>query len=179
VTSATPTVRTVGALSAGLLALGMFAACTPEPEPTPTKTALFTSDEEAFAAAEETYRAYTDAVNSTDLSDAHTIEPVYEMLTDPAESASRKNYSMYSAEKIRRTGNSKFDTFTPVSFENGLITARLCIDVSDVELLNSEGESVVPVDRLDRQPIEIELVAGSSPTGLVIRSNIVAENFAC
>ena len=34
------------------------------PDPTPTPTAVFTSEEEAFAAAEETYRAYIDAVNA-------------------------------------------------------------------------------------------------------------------
>ena len=62
-TFATTSLRAAGALTAGLLTLGMLAACTPEPNPTPTKTALFASDEEAFAAAEKTYRAYNDAEN--------------------------------------------------------------------------------------------------------------------
>jgi hypothetical protein len=181
VTLATSTVRALGALSAGLLTLGMLSACTPtpEPDPKPTKTALFASDEEAFKAAEETYREYTVAVNATDLSDPKSIEPVYDFLKDPAEAASRKNYSIYYAEKITRTGQTKFDTVTPVSFDNGVVTMRLCVDVSEVNLVDAGGESVIPDDRADRQPIEIELVEGDSPTGLVIRSNIVAEDLQC
>jgi hypothetical protein len=179
VTPATTILRATAALTTGVLALGMLAACTPQPEPAPTTTALFTSDEEAFKAAEETYRAYTDAVNATDLSEPDSIEPVYDLLINPAEAASRKNYSLYHAEKITRTGSSTFDTFTPVPFQNSLITVRLCIDVSEVELTNSAGDSVVPADRQDRQPIEIEMVEGKSPTGLVIRSNVVAKDFQC
>ncbi|WP_417555429.1 hypothetical protein [Microbacterium sp.] len=180
-TLASRSARALGALSAGLLSLGMLAACAPQPQPTstPTKTALFSSDAEAFKAAEETYRAYTDASNDTNLSDPTSIDPVYEWLTNPAEAASRKNYSVYYAEKISRTGESTYDHFTPVAFKNGLITARVCVDVSAVDLVDADGQSVVPTDRVDRQPLEIEFVEGDTPTSLVIRSNIVAEGFKC
>ncbi|MFD5215978.1 hypothetical protein [Microbacterium sp. NPDC058345] len=180
-TIATTPLRTLGALTAGMLALGMLAGCTPtpEPDPTPTETALFSSEEEAFAAAEETYRAYTDAVNATDLSDLSTIEPVYALLTDPAEAASRKNYSLYHAESVTRTGMTSFDRFTPFSYEDELVTARVCLDVSEVDLLNAEGVSIVPAGRSPRQAIELEMVPGDSQTGLVIRSNTIAENFKC
>src|SRR5690606_32005023 len=46
-----------------MIVAGTLSACTPAPEATPTATALFSSDEEAFRAAEETYRAYTEAEN--------------------------------------------------------------------------------------------------------------------
>ena len=50
------------------LALGLTTACQPEPSPSPSAPA-FANEEEAFAAAEETYRAYVDALNQVDLSD--------------------------------------------------------------------------------------------------------------
>ncbi|WP_309129058.1 hypothetical protein [Microbacterium sp.] len=171
--------RTGSALTAGMLALGVLAGCTPAPQPEPTETALFASEEEAFAAAEETYRAYTDAVNGTDLSDPRSIEPVYALLTDPAEAASRENYSLYKAESVTRTGTTTFDTFTPVSYEGELVITRVCLDVSEVDLLNADGVSIVSPDREARQPIELEMVPGDSPTGLVIRSNTIAEDFQC
>lgn len=157
----------------------MLAACTPTPEPTPTPTALFSSDEEAYAAAEETYQAYTDATNDSDLADPRTFEPVYAWLTGPAESTAKENYSAFFADKVTRSGDSTFDSFTPISNADELITVRLCIDVSRVELRDAAGDSVVPADRPGREPVEVELVAGSTDTGLAIRSSITAEDFKC
>ena len=44
------------------LALGMTTACQPEPAPSPSAP-VFATEDEAFAAAEETYRGYVDALN--------------------------------------------------------------------------------------------------------------------
>lgn len=178
-THAAASPRFVSAFGALALSISVLAACAPTPEPTPTPTALFASDEEAFAAAEETYRAYTDATNETELDDPKTVEGVYDWLTSPAEDASRKNYSAYYAARITRTGNSTFDNFTPVSNADELVTARLCIDVSAVELTDAAGNSVIPPDRVDREPIEVEFVAGDTSTGLVIRSYIRTSEISC
>ena len=62
------------------LALGMTTACQPEPAPSPSGP-VFANEEEAFAAAEETYRAYVDALNQVDLSDPETFEAVYAWTT--------------------------------------------------------------------------------------------------
>lgn len=178
-TLAAATPRLVGALGVLTLTVGMLAACAPTPEPTPTPTALFSSDEEAYAAAEETYRAYTDATNLTDFADPETFEAVFSWLAGPAESTTRENYSSLHADKITRSGDSTFDSYTPVSNADELVTVRLCIDVSDVQLRNEAGDSIVPSDRPARQPIEVEFVDASTSTGLVIRSSIAAEEFEC
>ena len=70
-------IRRVAAATLALaLALGMTTACQPEPAPSPSAP-VFANEEEAFAAAEETYRAYVDALNQVDLSDPETFEAVY------------------------------------------------------------------------------------------------------
>ncbi|MDR2997510.1 MAG: hypothetical protein LBU78_05270 [Microbacterium sp.] len=171
--------RTLAALTAGLLALGLLAGCAPTPEPKPTKTAAFASDEEAFAAAEKTYEEYTKASNATDLSDPGTFDGVFAWQTGAAEASSRKNYSAYYAEHIRRDGASTFDSFTPVSNTNDAVVAQLCVDVSNVELLNAEGRSVVPNDRPPRQAIEVKFVPAKTSTGLAISSNTRAESLKC
>ncbi len=52
---------------------------------------MFASEEEAFAAAEETYRAYVDALNQVDLSDPETFEAVYAWTTGDANADERKD----------------------------------------------------------------------------------------
>lgn len=59
-----------------VLAVVLVSGCTPTPEPTPTPTG-FANEEEAFRAAEETYRAYVDALNEVDLADPATFEPLF------------------------------------------------------------------------------------------------------
>ncbi|MGB4135730.1 MAG: hypothetical protein WA971_04150 [Microbacterium sp.] len=171
--------RLTALAGATLLTLGALAGCSPESEPTPAPRPVFASEEEAFNAAEETYLAYTEATNSTDLSDPSTFEEVFDWMIDPAEGSSRKNYSAYHAEGISRTGETTFDTFTPVSFKNNVVTIRLCVDVSQVQLHNGGGESVTPVDRPPRQALELELVPGKSPTSLVIRSSVRSKDLRC
>ena len=70
------------------IVLGMATGCQPEPEPSPTGP-VFATEEEAFAAAEETYRAYVDALNQVDLSDPETFEAVYAWTTGDANAGER------------------------------------------------------------------------------------------
>ncbi|MGB3375379.1 MAG: hypothetical protein WBA87_09585 [Microbacterium sp.] len=177
---ATSSVRAVGVLSAGLLALGMLAACTPEPEPKPTKTALFSSDEEAFAAAEETYRAYTDAVNSVDTADPETFESVYAWLTGTALAPEKESLTLYHAESLTKTGLSTFDSFSPISNTANEIVAQLCLDTGDVDLVASDGKSALPSERAPRHGRKVIFVPASTSTGLQIASSQEpASDFTC
>lgn len=178
-TFTTSSLRAVGALSAGLLALGTLAACTPEPEPKPTKTALFASDEEAFKAAEETYRGYLSDLNATNLADTATFEPVYAWLTGTAVASEKKSLSTYHAEELQRRGKTAFDTFTPVTYNDDSPVVNLCLDVSDVDLLNSSGVSVLPSDRLKRRALQVTFAPGDTATRLQIASNHEPESFSC
>ncbi len=166
---------------AGLL-IGMLSACTPEAKPTPepTKTAAFATDEEAFAAAEETYRAYVDALNASDLRRPESFDPVYVLLTGSALDAERESVSKYQAAELSRTGESTFDQFTPLEAEDDTVTANLCIDVSAVQLSYPDGSSALPPDRVTRDGRKVTFVRGQSPTGLRISSNHAPEgDFAC
>lgn len=180
-TVTTTSLRTVGALTAGLLALGMLAACTPEPEPTPTKTALFASDEEAFAAAEETYRAYTDALNEVDTSDPNTFEPVFAWTTDRANAAVRKSLSELHAESVTLTGSTVIAGVTPItaSIADGFVSIHVCADVSETDVLDSDGNSLVPDGRAPIQSLLVDLAEGDTDTGLKITSTEGDDTHSC
>lgn len=167
--------RTAALTSALLLLVG----CTPDPPPSPTPTPAFASEEEAFAAAEATYRAYTAASNDTDLHDPRSFESVYQWLRGEALSAAKENYSNFNASGISRTGDTTFDSFTRVSYDEELVTARLCLDVSDVELLDANGVTAVPADRPPRQALEVQFTEATTSSGLAISSTISTRAIEC
>lgn len=178
----TTLVRTGSAMAVAVLLVGMLSACTPEAKPTPepTKTAAFATDEEAFAAAEETYRAYVEASNETDLQNAASFEPVFSWLTGSALTDERETLTEFMAEGLRRSGEGSFDTFTPSAFTQDRVTASLCLDVSDIELVYSDGTSAVPVDRPARTGRSVTFVLGDSATGLKIAAHDNPEDdFKC
>ena len=68
----------------------LLAGCAPTPPgPSPEPSVVFMTDDEAFAAAEATYRAYVDALNQVDLSDPDTFEAVYAWTTGEANANAR------------------------------------------------------------------------------------------
>lgn len=146
---ATFTVRALGALSAGALALGALSGCAPTPEPSPTKTALFASDEEAFVAAEETYRAYTEALNNVDTNDPATFEPMFEYATGDFLAADKKTFSELHARHLVTQGEMKVVNFVGVKsrppFEE--IESMICVDVSETDVVDADGISQVSADR--------------------------------
>jgi len=172
----------VGAVAAVLLVLGLT-ACIPEPEPTPTPTATgFASEAEAFAAAEETYRAYVEALNQVDLSDPDTFEAVYAWTTGEANAAARESFSQMHANGWTVGGESRFDGFTPEAEGSGgeqTITAQMCLDVTRVEVTDATGASMVSPERLDRQPARVGFQESDTPTGLAISSSTAIQSDVC
>lgn len=153
--------RRSAALVATVALVTALAACAPAaaPKPSPTPTG-FASKEEAFAAAEKTYRAYVDALNEVDLSDPATFEPVYALTTGDARDSEKKGLSQYHAAKLRVTGDTEITLLKGKSWQPGSGRAVLdaCTDVSAVEVVNENGESQVSPDRPDVQTLSVKLV---------------------
>lgn len=162
--------RLASALAAVLVTGALIVGCTPTPEPTPTPTG-FATDEEAFAAAEATYRAYVDALNRVDLSDPETFGDVYAWTTGEANTNDRKTFSQMHADSLTVSGESVVAVIQPLGeFEPDAEALQLgvCLDVSTINLVNTQGESVVSPDRGDQQSMLITLVPSDTPTRLII-----------
>lgn len=164
--------RFVAATIAVALAVGL-AACQPEPEPSPTGP-VFASEEEAFAAAEETYRAYVDALNQVDLSDPETFEAVYAWTTGDANAGEKKSLTGMHADGWSVRGETRITSFEPVEYstaEDPVVLAETCTDVSEVQVLDASGTSVVAPDRPTQQATRVQFTqAEGSPTQLQIAS---------
>ena len=175
--------RAVAAAAAALLltaTLGVT-ACMPEPEPTPTPTG-FASEAEAFAAAEETYRAYVDALNQVDLSDPATFEPVFAWTTGEANANERETLSRMHADGWTKTGLSELIAYTGgnADISTGRVDGVACVDVSTINVVDPSGASVVPPERPDQYSLEVVMTSTTtSPTGLRIASSSALEGGSC
>ena len=143
------------------LAVGsvVLSGCSPAPEPTPTPTAVFASEEEAYAAAEETYRAYIDAFNAVDLSDPSTFESVLSFTTGDYQSDERKSLSEMHAQGHVRGGAIQVLSFLGEdASDQSEIRARACTDISSTTFTDENGTSLVPPDRPDRIALSLTFV---------------------
>ena len=151
--------RVVAAALAVAVVLGTATACQPEPAPSPS-TGAFATQAEAFAAAEETYRAYVDALNQVDLSDPETFEAVYAWTTGDANAEARRSFSEMHADRLSVSGESVPTIVRPRVWgagEDSEIQVAVCLDVSRVTLTNEIGESVVSEDRPDVQSMLVTM----------------------
>ncbi|QTV80967.1 hypothetical protein [Microbacterium sp. NIBRBAC000506063] len=82
----------------------------PEPEPTPTP--LFSSEEEAFAAAEEVYRAYIDAMNDSRAGEEDINPNIF--LTGVALELDREARATAESMGVRLVGERVVDSIVPV-----------------------------------------------------------------
>ena len=152
------------------LALGMTTACQPDPAPSASGP-IFANEEEAFAAAEETYRAYVDALNQVDLSDPETFEAVYAWTTGELNASDRKGLTNYHADGVTVSGKSEIVLLEPVLFDSPKDSVELaaCLDVSRVEVRDKNGASLVDPDRIDVQTLTVSVVPdAASETGLLV-----------
>jgi len=149
--------------AAALLALAALTACMPDPAPTPSPTG-FASEEEAFAAAEDTYRAYIDALNAVDLSDPSTFEPVYDLTAGEARASISKELTQMHADRWVVGGKTEIELLEAGDTSDpSKILLDVCADVSEVTLTDSSGVSQVAVDRPAVQPLSVQVDVSAEP----------------
>lgn len=165
-----------------VLVVGMTTGCQPEPAPSPSGP-IFANEDEAFAAAEQTYRAYVDALNQVDLSDPETFEAVYAWTTGDANANERTTLSQMHADAWRISGTTAVAGFRGQSAEltePAAVDAIICSDVSDVEVIDADGRSMVSDQRPDVYSLSVQFVESSSTsTGLAIAASNAVEDSSC
>lgn len=176
------TLRLVSAIAALAVVAGLASGCVPEPTSSPSPTG-FASEEEAFAAAEATYRAYVDALNQVDLSDPETFEAVYAWTTGEANANERKTLSQMHGDNWQVSGDTlifKFQGDAATLTQPSSVEATVCTDVSGIDVTDSEGNSVVTEARPDRYTLEVQFLdSDTTSTGLAISASNATEGETC
>lgn len=154
-----------GVTVATFLMTGCLAAT---PEPTPTPTAVFASEEEAFAAAEETYRAYVDAENERWADPRSVPDPQSFLVGDALE---RDIASRQEADRLglHIVGASEVLSVTPISADvsEGDIVVQACVDSTNARVVNEAGDDVTLPDRDETVLAEVHFTINDS--GLLIK----------
>lgn len=142
-----------------------LAGCTrqpaaPLPSITTTEAPVFASDAEALAAATTAYAAYLEAIDIVLAKSGLDPSRLSDVALGDALSAETRTARAYSEKKYRSVGSTTYDSAQIQSITddgNGkvLVSAYLCSDVSDVDVVDEGGTSIVPADRVDRFPLQI------------------------
>lgn len=131
------------------LAGATLSACAPTPEPTPTPTAAFASEEEAFAAAEETYRAYNDAGNARRNGDQDPNPQ--DFLTGTALNGDIDALNQLRTAGRHLIGEVAVASVKPVAADIGdgetQVDIIVCLDVTDTHVVDDDGTDVTPTSR--------------------------------
>ncbi len=158
----------VVALSALLLG-----GCAPPPPAPPTPTPAFASEAEAFAAAEEVYRAYNEAGNQR--SDDERF------LTGEALSSDLDSKRVLSENGLQILGASEVVSFkgTHADLEGAVsrVSAEVCLDITSSRVTDAHGTDVTPQDRVNRWLLEIDFVG--KPSEMLIADSSPVEDETC
>jgi len=158
-------------------ALGQLLGCAPAPVPTPTPA--FASEEEAFAAAEEVYRAYNDAGNARRGGEANA-DP-QQFLTGAALEGDIDTQNMLQSHSLFPVGAAAIDSIrgeaSDLAANVATITMVVCLDVSAVSLLNDAGVDVTPSERGDMVAQEVILMGDTR--SLLISDASPMDDYPC
>lgn len=164
------------ALAAGALMLGALVGCTPGvPKPTRTPTAsqtpLFASDEAALKAATDAYAAYL-KMSDTILADGGK-EPDRMTRTAVGDALATELTGFETARKRgwRQVGSTTFSGTQLQSTALDSVSIYVCVDVSNVDILNSSGKSVVSANRPERSAALIRLIEAGGQPPLKVAAN--------
>ena len=149
----------------------MLGGCAPAPPPRPSVTPAFASEAEAFAAAEEVYRAYLDAAAAR-AADSPVADP-QSYLSGVALSGDIDAQRVLAEAGLKIVGASQVIDFTGVRAKTdsavALVVADICVDLRDSRVVNQRGVDVTPSDRADTSLLRVEF-AGSESSLLITRS---------
>jgi hypothetical protein len=151
-------IRLTVALGALVLALsGCVPTAEPDPiPPTPTVTPVFATEEEALAAAEAAYREYLAVSDAIFHDGGNEPERLESVATGPFLAESVAGFIRIGEQGLRSLGSARLESIRIQQFEaDGSITAYLCDDVSEIDVINEQGESVVSGARPPRTMFEV------------------------
>ncbi|PRY67712.1 hypothetical protein B0I08_106321 [Glaciihabitans tibetensis] len=188
-------VAVLGLSAAGLLAFGpadstatapLTAGSTPGADSSDTATTsspapLFASDEEALAAASAAYAAFLDATDSVIADGGAAPERIDEFATPDVARFEKEGVQRFVENGYQLAGRSRL---TAAQFQSHSVDARgshvatiyACVDISEVDVFNAKGESVVAPDRSDQTAFEVTFTQSPEDrTRLIVMANDVWE----
>ncbi|HEY0260514.1 MAG TPA: hypothetical protein VGC18_11765 [Lacisediminihabitans sp.] len=151
------------ALAALLLLLCGCAPSGPRPSstPGPSPTPIFATEADALAAATDAYAAYVRVSDQILMDGGANPDRIREVATGDALQTALDGYATFRDKQYRAIGGSKIShTRLQRYFQNekdgaGIVSTYSCLDVSQVDVLDVNGVSVVSASRPNIQAFEL------------------------
>ena len=172
--------RTAPALLTVLVASLALTGCVPDDEPvvvdpSPSATPIFESEEEALAAAEAAYGEYLAVSDLISASGGDDVEGLAEYVTSSHLETLLAEYEEFKASGRRTAGQTTFDSLQLQQYSEidneAVVVVYLCLDVSQVRVIDQEGLDVTSADRKLRLPLEIQLTTVDRDGVLLIENS--------
>jgi hypothetical protein len=143
----------------------------PPPEPSSAVEPLFASDEEALEAATQAYEEYLAVSYRIASKPPFVLDDLMTVTTDEYLEREKAFFETLRAEGWTLEGSSTIASADLQQWyleSNGMsvVVAYVCLDVSNVRVLDTEGNDVTPAERPDQTALEIEFVEGN--TGMLV-----------
>lgn len=173
-------IRTLAA-TAGIGALLVLTGCVggdplPTLPPEPTSAPIFASEEEALAAAEEAYAAYSEVSAQISMDGGADAQRIAQYVTDEQLASELATAEYYESNGLRASAPPTTSLFTLQQYSElqGMVevVVYVCVDVTDVAVLNESGADVTPTDREPVVALEVTLI-GEGSRDLLIASTEV------
>ncbi len=175
---------TASALVLTLAAALALTGCQPEhtpiiPTPVPSTTPIFASDEEALAAAEEAYRAFQ-VVSDQILADGgKEPERLEDLVTTEVYATEVATYEEWASRGWHEIGHTQIISVSLESYSptanggKGAVVVYACTDLSNTDVLDSSGKSVVNPDRVTAIPFQTSFDFDESSGRLLLSEKVV------
>jgi hypothetical protein len=177
-------------LVAALVVL-LLAGCVPgdpiiTPEPEPDATPVFASDDEALAAATEAYAKYLEVSNLIRADGGTAMERIADFVTPGRLDDELNGFKSFSDQGISTVGDIRLDganlqQYSADETSPAIVTMYVCLDATEVHIVDSHGADVTPTDRPDRQLFEVRLESSATePSKLLLaRSELWSGQDGC
>ncbi|MBD8023955.1 hypothetical protein [Microbacterium gallinarum] len=155
----------------------ILAGCAPASEPSPTSTSAFADEAEAFAAAEETYRAYVDALNAV-REDPTASDPQDFLIGEALEIDIDTQQQLDQADLVIVGSTSVVDVEgLETSPDLTQVQIAVCMDSTDTRVIDGAGKDVTPQDRPAQTRVRVQLERFDN--GLVISESDLMDEDSC
>ncbi|PPL14513.1 hypothetical protein [Microterricola pindariensis] len=140
---------------------------------------LFATDEEALAAAEEAYAAYLAASDAITAQGDGNLDGIKSLVTPRYFAEISPAFERLVQKGFRTSGGAEFDSLSLLRHDiradgTVLIQVYVCQDITEVSVVSGSGELEPILDRQNRLPLVISVVADPEAPGdlLVDRSEV-------
>lgn len=181
-------IRDAAAVVLGVVAVLGMTGCVPEGgvpslPPSPTSTPVFASEEEALAAAEDAYAAYSamsDLITADGGQNPERLAPFVteDQLAREIEGAEYFSSQGWRSQGSRQIGKALLQQYTDDG-GSAEIVVYVCVDISEVRIVDGGGVDVTPPDRPNLIALEVGMISGDESKLLIESSDQWSDTSFC